>query len=74
MIPGHRGSGRARGALREAQARLAMGEGIAVFPEGTVTSDPECPARADRLERLPERIWLSPCLSACTEPSNPPVT
>ncbi len=41
MIPVYRGTARASGALHQAQARLAVGEAVAVFPEGTVTSDPD---------------------------------
>jgi len=41
MIPVYRGTDRASGALHQAEARLAVGEGVAVFPEGTVTRDPD---------------------------------
>ncbi|MGC0251756.1 lysophospholipid acyltransferase family protein [Pseudactinotalea sp. Z1748] len=41
MIPVHRGTERAASALNEARARLAVGEAVAVFPEGTLTKDPD---------------------------------
>ena len=41
MIPVYRGTEQASWALQEAQARLSVGEAIAVFPEGTVTKDPD---------------------------------
>lgn len=41
MIPVQRGTTEASGALLEAEARLAVGECIAVFPEGTLTKDPD---------------------------------
>jgi len=41
MIPVYRGTEQAKGALSEAHARLAVGEVIAAFPEGTVTKDRE---------------------------------
>lgn len=41
MIPVHRGSAEASGALLAAESQLALGECIAVFPEGTLTRDPQ---------------------------------
>lgn len=41
MIPVYRGTEQASGALSEAQSRLAVGEAVAVFPEGTLTEDPD---------------------------------
>ncbi len=41
FIPVYRGTDRAKGALTEAELGLVRGDCIAVFPEGTITKDPE---------------------------------
>lgn len=41
MIPVYRGTDQASGALDDALAQLEAGECIAVFPEGTLTQDPD---------------------------------
>jgi 1-acyl-sn-glycerol-3-phosphate acyltransferase len=41
QIPVHRGSSDAQSSLRDAVAALAAGEAVCIYPEGTVTRDPD---------------------------------
>jgi len=41
QIPVHRGAADARGSLRDAVAALEQGECVCIYPEGTVTRDPD---------------------------------
>ena len=41
QIPVHRGSGAARQAVRSADEAIEQGKAVVIYPEGTITSDPE---------------------------------